>query len=121
MGQTEILLSERISQTKNQVIQITLQMAPFISKQELTEEEKRTLAIYKKSFNAYVEDNLNAYDEACSKYIDNKVDRKRFEKNYRISIRQLVENPDFKSYFDPLSSRYKRILKVYREWEDTEN
>ena len=36
------------------------------------------------------EDFLNAYDEACAKYIDSKVDRLRFKKLYHDEIRQLV-------------------------------
>ena len=35
---------------------------------------------------------LNAYDEACAKYLDGKVDKERFKKLYHDEIRQLVDN-----------------------------
>ena len=70
------------------------------------------------------EDNLNksinAYEEACAKYLDKKVDRKRFQKMYRVEVPQLVEKPELKDYFDAITSRYKAILKVYEMWENAE-
>lgn len=119
-GQIELLMSERISQTKNAVQQFSVQMGQIAVKKNQSEEEKRLLKIYEKSYLALIEDNLNAYDDACAKYLDGKVDKKRFEKSYKVSIRNIVETEEFKSFFDPTTSRYKAILKVYKEWEDLE-
>ncbi len=115
-GQSELQINERISDTKNQMVQISLKM-PEESKLVKNPELKER---YKKAMEAAIEDNLNAYEEACAKYIDSKVDKKRFEKTYRIEIRNLVEDANYKKYFDSITSRYKAILKVYKEWEDME-
>ena len=73
------------------------------------------------ALNTANERNLNAYEEACAKYLDNKVDKERFRKNYHIEIRQLVEDTNNKDKFDATTSPYKAILKVYKEWNDLEN
>ena len=66
-------------------------------------------------FSAY-EDVLNAYDEACKKYLDKKVDRVSFKQIYTDEIRKLVENKEFKEKHSNPQSRYRYILKVYEEW-----
>ena len=67
------------------------------------------------------QDYLNSYEEACSKYIDNKVDKKRFYKTYSTEIRNIVEKTPYKSVFDEFSSVYTAIKKVYEEWNNLEN
>ena len=67
-------------------------------------------------FDALNEDILNAYDEACAKYIDRKVDQKRFEKMYQHEIENLVEDPVYAEKFKMPASRYDAILKVYNKW-----
>ena len=62
------------------------------------------------------EDLLNAYDEACAKYIDRKVDKNRFYKMYMHEIRQLVEQEPYKQIFNEKSCRFDSILKVYEKW-----
>ena len=69
-----------------------------------------------KEFSALDEDLLNAYDEACAKYIDKKVDRERFYKTYMHEIRQLVENEPYNKKFNEKSCKFDAILKVYKEW-----
>lgn len=91
-----------------------------VSQTEKSPETLKQLEGFGHAFKAAVESNINAYEEACAKYIDNKYDRKRFKKIYQISLRQLVENPQHKPYFDGVTSRYKAILKVYSEWENPE-
>ena len=66
--------------------------------------------------NSAWEDVLNAYDEACKKYLDKKVDRKSFKQMYQDEIRQLVEDDNFKQYHSNPQSRYRYILRVYEEW-----
>ena len=69
-----------------------------------------------KEFSALDEDLLNAYDEACAKYIDKKVDRERFYKTYMHEIRQLVDNEPYNKKFNEKSCKFDAILKVYNEW-----
>ena len=76
--------------------------------------------VYQKMFDTAQEDLRNAYEEACSRYLDEKVDKERFKRMYYSEIQNLVENKDQIEYFDTVKSRYKCILKVYKEWFDLE-
>lgn len=116
-GQVELSINERITSTKNSTEDLVLLMP---NQQERTNDPEKAER-FEKVFKSKVENNLNAYEEACAKYIDGKVDRERFKKSYKVEIRNLVESDEFKNYFDTVKSRYKAILKVYKEWEDLEN
>lgn len=76
--------------------------------------------VYQKMFDAVQEDLRNAYEEACSRYLDEKVDKERFKRMYYSEIQNLVENKDQIEYFDTVKLRYKCIFKVYKEWFDLE-
>lgn len=113
-GQIELNIHQLINQTKKDVLQITLLVA------EKCSENDQTTSVLKQALNTALEQNINAYEEACAKYLDSKVDKERFKKNYHLEIRQLVENPNNKDKFDATISPYKAILKVYKEWNDLE-
>ncbi|TKE91266.1 hypothetical protein FCV44_19485 [Vibrio kanaloae] len=123
-GMVELEMRQAIENAKSKVNDISIIMAPLVAREEseqnLSVEDTKTLEIYRKNFNAAVQTFMNTYDDACSKYIDGKVDKVRFKKNYRYEIRNLLENKELKEYFDPLTSRYKPILNVYTEWENME-
>lgn len=74
----------------------------------------------KSIYDMLTEEVLNAYDEACAKYNDRKVDKERFKKMYLHEIRQLVESPELKEKYDSISSRYDATKKVYSEWNHIE-
>lgn len=114
-GQIELYINQLISQTKKDVMDISLKVADSC----INDIENRN-SLLTKALNSAIEINLNAYEEACAKYIDNKVDKARFKKNYMVSIRQEVENPINKERFNATTSPYKAILKVYDEWFNLE-
>lgn len=124
MGNLELSTSGRISNTRDKVGDITIIISPLISKEKsgtLTVDEVNTLEAQTKVLHSAIENNINAYEEACSKYIDGKIDKDRFKKTYNTEIRQLVENSNLNSsYFNPLTSKFKAILKVYDEWNNLE-
>lgn len=124
MGNLELSTSERISNTRDKVGDITIIISPLISKKisgTLTEDEGHTFEVQNKVLDSAIENNINAYEEACSKYIDGKIDKGRFKKSYNTEIRQLVENSNLNSlYFNPLTSKFKAILRVYDEWNNLE-
>ncbi len=113
-------MNERITATKERVSDLTLRMAPLLTKDSRTAEDERMLEIYERNFKLAIENNLNAYEEVCAKYLDGKADRERFVKTYKREIRQLVENQEYRERFDGVTSPYKAILKVYDEWENLE-
>lgn len=114
-GQIELSIHQLINQTKKDVMDVSITIAEKCSDNDFNMKE-----ILKKAFNTANERNLNAYEEACAKYLDNKVDKERFKKNYHIEIRRLVEDSNNKEKFNATTSSYKAILKVYNEWNDLE-
>ncbi len=120
LGAIEIAMNERISQTRQKISDISISIAPLLTKSTKTPDEERTLEIYVKALNSEIENNLNAYEEVCMKYLDKKIDVVRFKKTYYTEIRQLVEHEKYKKYFDGVTSKYKAILKVYDEWNNLE-
>lgn len=107
-GQIELEIHQMISQTKRDVLDIALKI------------QGNQTDIVQQAFETAREMNLNAYEEACSKYLDGKVDKERFKKNYHVEIRQLVENANNKDKFNAVTSKYKCILAVYAEWNNLE-
>lgn len=123
MGNLELFISERISSSRDKVGDITVILSPLLGKKKstgLSSDEELTLEAQTRVLNAAIENNINAYEDACSKYIDQKVDVVRFKKLYNTEIRQLVESPSMQQFFNPLTSKFKAIIKVYNEWNDLE-
>ncbi|MCL2575808.1 MAG: hypothetical protein FWE33_05180 [Defluviitaleaceae bacterium] len=65
-----------------------------------------------------LERHLNAYDEACQKYIEGKIDKISFRDMYRSEIRNLAENEVTSKLILSETSNYQSIKKVYKEWEN---
>ena len=89
-------------------------------KNSLTQDEKINLPICEKQLNNAKQEYLNAYEEACMKYIDGKIDKERFKKTYVIELRNIVGSVSLKKYIDSTSSPYNAIKKVYTEWNNLE-
>lgn len=115
-GQIELNIHQLLNQTKKDVMDVTIVIA-----EKCSNDDQNMKGVLTQALNTANERNLNAYEEACAKYLDNKVDKERFKKNYHIEIRQLVEDANNKNKFDATTSPYKAILKVYKEWNDLEN
>lgn len=58
----------------------------------------------------------NAYEDACAKYIDGKIDKKRFEKMYKQEINQLVNDPQQKEYYATNQTTFSSTISVWKEW-----
>ncbi len=122
-GMLELEVRSSISDSTFRVNEVAMKMNSLIAKRkanEISEVESIELEALKNNWRSAVQGMLNAYDEACTKYIDGKVDKERFKKNYHVEIRNLLESAALKEFFDPHTSRYKAILKVYNEWENLE-
>jgi len=118
MGSLESQLRSAISSARKSFSEFSLIIAQKKEKDTIEGEKE----IYKKILKERHEDSLNAYEEACAKYIDGKIDKVRFKKSYCGEIRNLVQNKTNgeEKYFDSTTSPYKAILKVYKEWNDLE-
>lgn len=115
-GQIELNIHQLLNQTKKDVMDVTIVIA-----EKCSNDDQDMKSVLTQALNTANERNLNAYEEACAKYLDNKVDKERFKKNYHTEIRQLVEDDNNKDKFDATTSPYKAILKVYKKWNDFEN
>ena len=108
-GQVEMQIRDMISSAKWRYADLGIQLSKDNQNQTLIASTKAAL-----------EDVLNAYDEACAKYIDKKVDMERFKKLYVTEIRNLVEDNNTKSYYVLPQSKFQATVKVYREWNNLE-
>ena len=117
-GQAETQMRELIMGARQEVSNCSEKLVNYILIDNENDSQLRT--VYQKMFDAAQEDLRNAYKEACSRYLDEKVDKERFKRMYYSEIQNLVENKDQIEYFDTVKSRYKCILKVYKEWFDLE-
>lgn len=72
--------------------------------------------LLQQAYHAAEETYRNAYEDACGKYLDGKVDKNRFKKLYNVEIRRLVEDEPYKRYYENNQSAYTSTLAVYREW-----
>lgn len=104
-GQTEIGIRESITSSKKNVAYAIQDISQNPYKDQIVK--------------FAIEEFLNSYEEACAKYIDKKVDRKRFKRTYSDEIKNLVESDDLKKYFQ-FGSQYDAIKKVYEEWFNLE-
>lgn len=118
-GEIELDIFSIIKETETRVMDLTIELSKFDIENLNAQQEKQydTITL---AFNQAIESNLNAYEEACAKYLDGKVDLDRFSRMYHSPIRNLVENEDLEEYFKPITSSYKCILKVYEKWHNLE-
>lgn len=112
----EYIISNSLTSAKNRVEDICVDIAEC----KASDSPKSVLERKEQRFKSAIESLLNTYEEACSKYNDEKIDKERFKKTYSREIRQLVEKEDLSSYFNKVTSPYQAILKVYEEWNHLE-
>lgn len=74
-----------------------------------------------KNFTSAQEVWLNAHDQACMSYREDKLNKDTFKKTYHVPIRTLFEDKDLQHFFNPPdTSKYPSIIAVYREWETSQ-
>ena len=110
-GQAETSMRELIMTARHNVETVAEKVA---GQDKGTPEEVK--AIYEQMFDSAQEDLRNVYEEACSRYRDGKVDKKRFKRMYSNEIKQIVEDPVQKVKYDTISTRYECTVTVYKEW-----
>ena len=74
----------------------------------------------KKRMNSAIEGLFSAYDSACRRYLEQKIDRESFKREFLDEIRDVVSDEPFKSRFDEQRERrrgtYQFVVRVYDEW-----
>jgi hypothetical protein len=127
-GQAETALRAAIRATRDSVRDIAIKIAETekgVAPDKQTPMQKAKLAVLGDAFFEAVEDNLNAFEDACAKYLDNKIDRKRFKRMYVSEIRNFCMckegHPVHNKLFPEQQSNFKAIWKVFHEWDDRRN
>ncbi len=122
VGQSETALREAISGARQRIEEASFKIEELLlgrKPNQLNAAENRRLELLSKSRSAIIENYLNAYEDACGKYIDNKIDKIRFKKSYVSEIANLCK-ADVESYAKHMhpkaTSKYEAIWKVYDEW-----
>ncbi|MCM1118505.1 MAG: hypothetical protein NC543_04005 [bacterium] len=109
MGQVEMQIRELIQNARSRYEDIAIQLNGHESDET-----------YGKVITSALEGVLNAYDEACAKYLDDKVDKERFKKLYHDEIRQLVTDEATKEKYREPQTKFHATNKVYTEWNNLE-
>lgn len=103
----ELEMRKAISEQSARIGDLSLQHEPLASKKRngtLTPDEEQRLQSLSLNLHASIQNYLNAYEDACSKYLDRKIDISRFKKSFAIEIRQIVERVSLREYFEPTTS-----------------
>jgi len=103
-GQIALQIRENISSVRRRYEDLSLQCFPDNNE------------IIQHIFSSNTEDLCNAYDQACSLYISNKLDRNNFKQQYFDEIKNIVEDDDFKDKYEPSTTKYQATRNVYKEW-----
>ncbi len=119
-GSLELQIREMISESRRYLTNAIHELVLIETDTTKSQNEELNNTI-NQQYESAKQDYLNSYEEACAKYIDKKVDTKRFKKTYYIEIQNIVTKEPFKSTFDSFSSTYTAIKRVYDEWFNLEN
>ena len=109
MAAVELEIRQMIENAKKEMYHLASEMEQNPDKQVFIDRYESAKETY-----------ANAYDEACMKYLDGKIDKARFKNAYINEIRNIIEDANFEKLYREPQSRYKATIKVYKEWHDHE-
>nr|URZ94095.1 hypothetical protein [Citrobacter freundii] len=109
LGDSEIKIFELISKAEAELAKFNINL------KEETESQGKAF-VFKEAYgyelDCLSESLLNVYDIACQRYIDNKLDKSRFEKTYKLRIGKLFSNSLFKPYLGAGEFQYSALKLV---------
>lgn len=115
----QLLTNKGILETeiKKNIVEARLRIIEYVHKMsENTNKDDKKL--FEHIIESLYEDYRNAYEDACSKYEDKKIDRSRFEKMYKDSIKNLVEDEIHQKYYAEPQTKYTCTVNFYKKWKD---
>jgi len=111
-GNTEINISRIISDSRNQIINFKIELHKI--RLQYPDKDHKSLLV---AFKSILENQFNQYEKACSLYLDNKIDKKRFKEDYQKDLFRIVQSKNNTEYFDRKKNRFPSLIKVYDEWK----
>lgn len=118
MAQTELHIQELLVNARKLSLDILLEKYKLSTQNANQTEEQK--AMVESLVSHSLQEILNSYEVACSKYLDNKIDKDRFKKTYTKEITDLFGN---KSPYESLLSKtnaFHALKKVNEEWNNLE-
>lgn len=113
-GTIEIELRNSISNARRRVDEFGLDLQNF----KLDRPDAELIA-HEKIFWSILEDYLNQYDRACMLYLDKKIDKKAFRREYQTELKNIITNENYKErYFNKAKPRFESVIKVYNKWAE---
>ena len=100
------------TQVRNSISDATKEVLHYATEVEKNPSSKVTQQAYFSAEEMY----RNAYEDACAKYLDKKIDVERFEKMYKQEIYKLVNNPQQKEFYATNQTTYASTVAVYKNW-----
>lgn len=120
-AQVEIDLRTQVTESRRNVEDFFERHGDFLAANPdtLDEQDKDRRKRLSIAGNSAVEGYLSALDGACQKYIDGKIDKVRFQKDYQREIRQAIEDEAHRDFFH-VGHGFHALMRVYEEWENPE-
>lgn len=118
LGDSEIKLYELISKS---IIEFSKFQIELKEKAETKGEHYKMSKADNSMLDLHIENVLNAYDIACQRYLDGKLDPIRFASTYKVVIGKLFENSLYKPVLDKKNLQYSALNKVHAALNDPEN
>jgi len=103
-GQIALQLRENISSVRRRYDDLSLQCFPNNNE------------IIQHIIDSNTEDLCNAYDQACTLYNLEQLDKNGFKRQYYHEIKNIVEDDNFKDKYEPSTTIYRDTRNVYEEW-----
>ncbi len=109
LGDSEVKIFELISKAESELVKFNVRLKEKI-------ESEGNEFIFKESYRVELdclsENLLNVYDVACQRYLDKKLDKKRFKKTYGTRIGRLFSNSLYKPYLGVDNLQYSALKMV---------
>lgn len=111
-GDSELLLYNSIAEALRRQDDYAVRL---LEAKERQDENSNLVKGYETLLSSARQGFLNAYDVACQRYLDNKVDKVRFEKTYRRRIADLFEQEQYRELIkDRATTRYQALWLVHK-------
>lgn len=102
-----------IDTAKMQYENLSMESASLAAKKNKSADENRELELKRKILESALEKVLNAYEDGCSKYFKNKVNKKDFEEKYNMDIINYIK--EFPGYFKEPETHYNSMLNYNKQ------
>ncbi|PNF12649.1 hypothetical protein A6J71_21925 [Enterobacter cancerogenus] len=117
LGDSEIKIFELVSKAESEVVKFNVKLKREIDSKSSEFEFSNA---HRVELDCLVESLLNVYDIACQRYQDSKIDKRRFEKTYKVRVGQLFSNSLYKPYLSSNDFQYSALKNTHKQLNDLE-